>query len=119
MGRPIVAPASVTPENKKVELPYHALEAPANDVQRAIVHVQAMRMVIPSIQGVFVNPSTRVRGRFVSLSVDDFMDVLETAEPYLVEASVNTNVPRMMIHLRDEWRGEYEIHMFPRNDPHV
>ncbi len=43
---------------------------------------------------------------------EEFMDVFENGRPYLVNASVNPNVPRMMIHLRNDWNGEYQIHMF-------
>jgi len=115
MGRPIIHTGSSSdPENKKVELPYRVLGAGPRDSARAIVHVEAMRMMIPSIHGVFVNPSKRgSRGNFIRLNNEEFKDIFETAKPYLVEASVNPVVPRMMIHLRDDWEGEFEIHMFP------
>ena len=111
MGRPIIV--SAIPENK-VELPFQPLGAPASDMQRAIVHVQKMHMVIPSIHSVFINPSTRVNGEFVSLSRDEFMNVFKTAGPYLVVESFNPEVPGMMIRLHNIWGGEYEIHMFTR-----
>jgi len=119
MGRPIIHTSSSDPENsKKVELPYrlqYTTEgAGPRDSARAIVHVQAMRMMIPSIHSVFVNPSIRgSRGGFTPLTNAEFMDIFETAKPYLVEASVNTNMPRMIIALRIPWAGEFEIHMFP------
>ena len=111
MGRPIIV--SAIPENK-VELPFRPMGTPASDMQRAIVHVRKMNMVIPSIHSVFIKPSTRVNGEFVSLSRDEFMNVFKTAGPYLVEESFNPEVPGMMIRLHNIWGGEYEIHMFTR-----
>ena len=120
MGRPIIhSGSSSDPENsKKVELPYclqyTTWGAGPRDSARAVVHVQAMRMMIPSIHGVFVNPSIRgSRGNFIRLNNEEFKDIFETAKPYLVEASVNPVVPRMIIALRIPWAGEFEIHMFP------
>jgi hypothetical protein len=116
MGRPI---HTSSPENnKKVELPYrlqYTTEgAGPSDSARAIVHVQEMRMMIPSIHCVFVNPSIRgSRGNFIRLNNEELMDIFETAKQYLVEASVNPVVPRMIIALRNDWEGEFEIHMFP------
>ena len=118
MGRPIIV--STIPENK-VELPYHECAADPRDVQKAIVHVQAMSMTIPSIHAVLVRPAIRTynlsrQGEFVPLSVDDFMDIFENARPYIVRPEIKdedyATVPRMLICLRDEWKGVNEIHMF-------
>jgi hypothetical protein len=59
MGRPIIIVNHQQESSvHKVELPFHAGSASGpRDVQRAIVHVQAMHMVIPSIHAVFVKPS--------------------------------------------------------------
>ena len=114
MGRPIVH----TENSKKVELPYRlqytTWGAGPRDSARAIVHVQDMRMMIPSIHAVYVNPSIRGnRGGFNRLTNAEFMDIFETAKPYLVEAEYGAVTPRMIIALRVPWEGEFEIHMFP------
>jgi len=119
MGRPIIHTSSSDPENsKKVELPYclqyTTWGAGPRDSARAVVHVQAMHMMIPSIHGVFVNPSIRgSRGDFIRLNNEEFKDIFETAKPYLVEAEYGAVMPMMIISLRIPWAGEYEIHMFP------
>ena len=114
MGRPIIH----TENSKKVELPYRlqytTWGAGPRDSARAIVHVQDMRMMIPSIHAVYVNPSIRGnRGGFNRLTNAEFMDIFETAKPYLVEAEYGAVTPRMIIALRIPWEGEFEIHMFP------
>ena len=114
MGRPI--PATKRSDKKKVELPFQPSNAATGPV-RAIVHVQAMHMVIPSLHAVYVNPSVRIRGAFKSLSRDEFMDVFKgDAEPYLVTSVSNQHRPsmviRMVIHLSNDWQGTNMIHMF-------
>ncbi len=110
MGRPIPTTRS---DKKKVELPFQPYNAATGPVL-AIVHVQAMHMVIPSLHlAVFVNPSVRITGGFKSLSRDEFMDVFKgDAEPYLVTSVSNQNRAIRMIHLSNDWAGECEIFMF-------
>ena len=110
MGRPI--PTTKRSDKKKVELPFQPYNAATGPVQ-AIVHVQAMHMVIPSLHAVFVNPSVRITGGFKSLSRDEFMDVFKgDAEPYFVSSVSNQNRNVLMIHLRYIWAGEYDIYVF-------
>ena len=109
MGRPI---PTIRSDKKKVELPFRPPNATTGPV-RAIVHVQGMHMVIPSLHAVYVNPSVRIRGGFRSLSRDEFMDVFKSdAEPYFVSSVSNQNRDILMIHLRYNWVGEYEIYLF-------
>ena len=87
MGRPI--PTTKRSDKKKVELPYHPPYNVSPGPVRAVIHVHAMHMVIPSLHTVFVNPSVRIRGDFISLTRDEFMDVFKGgAEPYLVTSGL-------------------------------
>ena len=115
MGRPI--PTTKRSDKKKVELPYHPPGHTPPGPVRAVIHVHAMHMVIPSLHTVFVNPSVRIRGGFKSLSRDEFMDVFKgDTEPYLVTSVSNqhrrSTVIRMVIHLSNNWEGTNMIHMF-------
>ncbi len=51
------------------------------------------------------------------MSVDEFMDIFENARPYIIRQSIGrAQVPRMLICLRDEWKGANKIHMFRPGD---
>ena len=108
MGRPI------TPDPlETVELP-HEEDIQPTDYTKAIIYLQSASMEIPSRHvGRYVNPSIRDGASFSSLSVEDFQDIIKNCKPFLVNASINTNVPRVMIHLTHTWQQRRVIHMFP------
>ena len=110
---------SITPDpSETVELPHEEdiqpPDAYSDYYTKAIIYLQSASMEIPSRHvGRYVNPSIRDGASFSSLSVEDFQDIIKNCKPFLVNASINTNVPRVMIHLTHAWQHRYVIHMFP------
>jgi hypothetical protein len=107
---------SITPDpSETVELPFEEDGQPnKQDYTTAIIYLQSASMEIPSLHvGRYIKPSIMDEARFSSLSIEDFQDIIKNCKPFLVNESINRNVPRVMIHLTHAWQHRYVIHMFP------
>ncbi len=94
MGRLIIA--NQQEADTVVELPFQDTNTPpvSRDLKRAIAHVQAMHMRIPSIYSVYSKPSISSLGWFVLLNAEEFQDVLENSRLYLVNQTRRPTLSR-------------------------
>ena len=100
MGRSIEYPATV-------EIPY------SRTLELAKIDVLGMTLDIPSKQVKYGRPSVRRsrQGRFVPLTLEQFLEYIRHGEPEYVEESVNQ--ARMIVYLHNWYDGNEYIHMFP------
>jgi hypothetical protein len=106
----------ITPNpSDKLELPFDdhvTVDVPKQFT--AIVSPKTASMSVPGFyEGIYNMPSIGVPGGFRVISTEDFQRIMENCRPYTAYPSGNIFGPKVMIQLRDYWRGHLTVHMFP------
>ena len=103
----------ITLSPQKLELPFDDDLTYIPKKYTAVVYPETGCLTVPGfLEVIFNNPAISVNGLFAEISNEDFQYVMEHCRPYMVRKSLGVLNPRVMILLRDNWRGTAIIHLF-------
>ena len=103
----------ITLSPKKLELPFDDDLSYIPKKYTTVVYPETGCLSVPGfLEDIYNNPAISVNGVFAQISNEDFQYVMEHCRPYMVRKSLGVLNPRLMILLRDNWRGTAIIHLF-------
>ena len=103
----------ITLSPKKLELPFDDDLSYVPKQYTAIVYPETGCLSVPGfLEDIHNKPAIGGSHGFAQISNEDFQYVMEHCRPYMVRKSLGVLNPRLMILLRDNWRGTAIIHLF-------